>query len=82
MDKEHPRDRLIRAREALGWSRTKLAAALDVGEATIYSIETSRRWPGRRLANAIEALSEGWDEGPIKATDWDEAEDAEAEGAA
>lgn len=58
-----------------GWSDNEAAAALGVSASYISHMRTGRRLAGRRSANAIERESLRWEHGPLKSTEWDEAED-------
>lgn len=62
--------------EARELSQTAAGHLLGVSGQMLSMILGGKRTPGRRLANAIEEHSAGWEHGPIASTEWDALEDA------
>ncbi len=64
----------------MGWNNTAAAYHLGCDSSYVRNLRIGRSGdriftPGRRIANAIARLSCDWNEGPISASEWDEAED-------
>lgn len=59
-----------------GESLTQLGAKLGCDSSYVSMLRHGRKWPGRRIANAIERETAAWTGGQIMATEWDAAEDA------
>ncbi|MEM1418342.1 MAG: helix-turn-helix transcriptional regulator [Myxococcota bacterium] len=75
MDKSPPGQRLRQYRLDLGLTQDEFGERTGVIASTISYIEAGRRYPGRRLAGKIEAMTRAWEGGVIRTVDWDRAED-------
>ena len=62
-----------------GRSFREMGEILGCDGSFLSHIEHKRKYPGRKLANAIEAATASWPNGPIRAVAWDELEAAEDE---
>lgn len=74
----------MNARERLrAWRGTRsfreMGELLGCDGSFISHVEHRRKYPGRKLANAIEIHSASWAHGPIRAVAWDELERVEDE---
>lgn len=74
---DRPRARLEAFLAWKKWTQAEAAKALDLHQTAVSQILSGARWPGRRVAHAIERATSGWPEGPIRSVEWDEAEDAQ-----
>lgn len=69
-----PHERFRKFAEWTKHTRSELAAEIGADASFVSQLTLARRWPGRRVANAIERASRRWPGGPIKSEEWDEAE--------
>lgn len=85
MDQHAPDWVLVRKRldawiKSTGLTRTQVAAKIGCDTSYLSLLlsmeETPPRWPGRRIANAIERESTDWADGAITSEEWDRAESA------
>lgn len=60
---------------ASGATLTEIGARIGCDASYVARIRRGDRTPGRAIANAIERESSTWSEGPILASEWDEADD-------
>lgn len=72
-----PQTRFASWCQASGLSQTEIATRLDVAQSFVSKIVNGERFPGRRVAHAIERETADWPEGPIRSVEWDEAEDVQ-----
>lgn len=71
MDPAHVR--LARFLVDQGWTRQRAAVAFGCSPGFVSMLAHGQKTPGRRIAHAIEAATEGWPGGVIRSLDWDEA---------
>jgi hypothetical protein len=64
-------NRVQRWAAACGWSDPQAARLLGTSTSMFRKVRVGTRSPGRKLSLAIERLSATWDEGPIRASEWD-----------
>lgn len=73
---ESARARLVRFITERGLSQAGVGEVLGCSQALISKIVRGERTPGLALAFKIERETEGWAEGPIRARDWTEEDEA------